>query len=192
MQGTPQTEAKRIAVIEGHPDPATGHFCHALSEAYIRGAHAAGHETRMIRIATMNFPFLRGRADQFAPPPQQIQEAQTVVAWADPLVMLYPIWNGGAPALLRGFLEQTFRPDFVFADAAKDKPLGFLSALVQKKRLKGKTGRIVATMQMPAFVYRWYFHPHTERNTLRLSGFSPVWESLIGTVQTALSSRSVT
>lgn len=155
----------------------------------MRGAHAAGHETKMITVATLNFPLLRGRDNQFAPPPQQIQEAQTVLAWADHLVMLYPIWNGGAPALLRGFLEQTFRPDFVFPDASKDKPLGFFSALVRKKRLKGKTARIVATMQMPAFVYRWYFHPHPERNTLRLSGVSPVWESLIGTVQTQAGAR---
>lgn len=170
-------------MIQGHPDPATSHFCHALSEAYIRGAQAAGHEARVISVARMDFPLLRGRDDQAAPPPEQIREAQTMIAWADHLVMLYPIWNGGAPALLRGFLEQTFRPDYVFPDAPKDKPLGFLSALVQKKPLKGKTGRIVATMQMPAFLYRWYFHPHPERNTLRLSGISPVWESLVGTVQ---------
>jgi putative NADPH-quinone reductase len=170
-------------VIQGHPDPASSHFCHALSEAYIRGAQAAGHETRVIPVARMDFPLLRGRDDQVGPAPEQIREAQTVIGWADHLVMLYPIWNGGAPALLRGFLEQTFRPGFVFPSAPKDKALGFFSALVQKKRLRGKTGRIVATMQMPAFLYRWYFHPHPERNTLRLSGISPVWESLIGIVQ---------
>jgi hypothetical protein len=37
-------------------------------------------------------------------------------------------------------------------------------------------------MQMPAFVYRWYFHPHSEKNTLRLSGIRSVRESLIGFV----------
>jgi len=37
-------------------------------------------------------------------------------------------------------------------------------------------------MQMPAFVYRWYFHPHLEKNTLRLSGVRSVRESLIGSV----------
>jgi hypothetical protein len=38
-------------------------------------------------------------------------------------------------------------------------------------------------MQMPAFVYRWYFHPHPEKNTLRLSGISPIRETLIGLVE---------
>jgi hypothetical protein len=38
-------------------------------------------------------------------------------------------------------------------------------------------------MQMPAFVYRWYFHPHPEKNTLRLAGVSPIRDSLIGLVE---------
>ena len=40
-------------------------------------------------------------------------------------------------------------------------------------------------MQMPAFVYRWYFHPHSEKNTLRSSGIRPVRETLIGLVETS-------
>jgi hypothetical protein len=38
-------------------------------------------------------------------------------------------------------------------------------------------------MQMPAFLYRWYFHPRPEKNTLRLSGISPIRETLIGQVE---------
>ena len=87
------------------------------------------------------------------------------------------------PALLKGFLEQTFRSTFIFPDAKPGERLGFSSYFSQRKALTGKSGRIVATMQMPAFVYRWYFHPHPERNTLKLSGISPVRETLIGLVE---------
>jgi hypothetical protein len=38
-------------------------------------------------------------------------------------------------------------------------------------------------MQMPAFVYRWYFRPHPEVNTLRVSGMGPITETLIGNVE---------
>jgi len=35
--------ARRVAIIQGHPDPAGGHFGHALADAYAEGALAAGH-----------------------------------------------------------------------------------------------------------------------------------------------------
>ena len=55
------------------------------------------------------------------------------------------------PALLRGFLEQTFRSTFIFPDAKPDERLGF-SSYSQRKALRGKSGCVVATMQMPG---RW-------------------------------------
>jgi hypothetical protein len=36
--------AKRIVIIRGHPDPGGNHFCHALAQAYVKGATEAGHE----------------------------------------------------------------------------------------------------------------------------------------------------
>lgn len=87
------------------------------------------------------------------------------------------------PALLKGFLEQTFRPSFVFPDEKPGEPLGFTSYFRLRKALHGKTARVIATMQMPAFVYRWYFHPHPEKNTLRLSGLSPIRKTLVELVE---------
>jgi putative NADPH-quinone reductase len=34
--------AKRIVIIQGHPDPAGGHLCHALADAYAAGARGQG------------------------------------------------------------------------------------------------------------------------------------------------------
>jgi putative NADPH-quinone reductase len=174
----------KISVIQGHPDSRGGHFCHALADAYARGAHEAGHTVRVVDVGTLEFPLLRSRQDlESGVTPESIQEAQSRIAWADHLVVIYPVWNGGLPALFKGFLEQTFRPAFMFPDARPDQPLGFVSALKQRTALHGKTARIVATMQMPAFVYRWYFHPHPEKNTLKLSGIKRIRETLIGLVE---------
>jgi putative NADPH-quinone reductase len=55
-----------------------------------------------------------------------------------------------------------------------------------KKLLKGKSARIVVTMGMPAFFYRWYFRAHSlkslERNILAFCGIAPIKTSLIGMV----------
>ena len=48
--------------------------------------------------------------------------------------------------------------------------------------------RVVVTVGMPAFVYRWYFRAHSlrslERNILRFVGIAPVRQTLIGSVET--------
>ena len=87
------------------------------------------------------------------------------------------------PALLKGFLEQVFRPRFAIA-----KPEG---GKTWKKLLKGKSARIVVTMGMPAFVYRWYFGAHSlkslERNILGFSGVGPIKASLFGLIEASSS-----
>ena len=41
----------RIAVIDGHPDPAPERLCHALADAYAEGAARGGHEVRRVAVA---------------------------------------------------------------------------------------------------------------------------------------------
>ena len=71
------------------------------------------------------------------------------MTWADHVVILYPLWLGSMPALLKALLEQVLRPGFAYSTLKLGKwPVKFLS---------GKTARIVITMGMPAPIYRWYF-----------------------------------
>jgi putative NADPH-quinone reductase len=172
--------AKRIAIIQGHPDPDGDHFCHALADAYAQGARAAGHEVRLIEVAKLDFPLLR-RKEEFdsGAPPEPIRLAQETIAWAEHLVIVYPLWLGTMPALLKGFLEQVFRPQFAFDVSGGGKPW--------HKRLSGKSARIVVTMGMPALAYRWYFGAHglknLKRSILGFAGIGPIRDSLIGMVE---------
>lgn len=173
--------ARRITIIQGHPDPAGGHLCHALAAAYASGAAAAGHEVRQIEIATLQVPLLRTKAEfETGTPPPDARAAQEAIEWAQHLVIVYPLWLGTMPALLKGFLEQTFRPGFAFATDAKGP---------WSKRLKGRSARIVVTMGMPALAYRWYFGAHglksLERSILGFCGIRPIRESLFGMVEAA-------
>jgi len=175
---------RRITIIQGHPDPKGGHYCHALAAAYEEGARAAGHEVHIIDVAAHVVPFVSCRGDletETAPP--VIFLAQRTMVDSDHILLIHPVWNGGAPARLRAFMESAFRPAFIFPDLKIGEHLGFSSAFTQRKALKGKTARVVATMQMPGFVYRWYFRPHQEASALRLGG-AAVRESLIGRVET--------
>lgn len=169
----------RIAIIDGHPDPAPGHYVHALADAYTEGAEAGGHEVRRIMVAELDFPLVRVPEKwEQEDPPADIAAAQDIVRWAEHLVFLYPLWHGGLPAFFKGFFEQLARPDF----ALRYREKGFPEPL-----LKGKSARVIVTMGMPAMLYRWYYRAHSlkslERNILGFSGISPVRHSIIGIVE---------
>ncbi|HEY0488233.1 MAG TPA: NAD(P)H-dependent oxidoreductase [Telluria sp.] len=169
--------AKRILLVQGHPDPARKHLCHALEDAYADAALIAGHEIRRARVAELDFPLLRTQDEwEHGKLPDTLQQAQDDIGWCEHLVLVFPLWLGDMPALLKGFLEQVARPGFAFHTAGKN-PL-------KEKALKGRSARIVVTMGMPALVYRWYFMAHSvkslERNILGFVGISPVRETLFG------------
>lgn len=172
--------AHRIVLIQGHPDPEDGHLCHALADAYAQGAQQAGHEVRHVRVAQLDFPLLRSQREwQLQPLPASLQQAQTDIGWAQHLVLVFPLWLGDMPALLKGFLEQVARPGFAFTGDGSN-PMG-------QRALGGRSARVVVTIGMPAPVYRWYFRAHSvkslERNILGFVGIAPVNETLIGTVE---------
>ncbi len=49
----------KILVLQGYPDPAGGHLCHALADSCAAGAAEGGHEVRRIEVARLDFPLLR-------------------------------------------------------------------------------------------------------------------------------------
>lgn len=179
MTGIPVVMAKRILIIDGHPDPNPGRLCHGLADAYASGAGDAGHEVRRLDLHALDFPLLRSVSDfERGKPPPGIDSAQEDLRWAEHIVIVYPLWLGTMPALLKGFLEQAIRPDFAFERSDARWP---------RKLLKGRTARVVVTMGMPVMVYRWFYLAHSlrnlERNILKFIGIAPVRETLFGGVQ---------
>jgi putative NADPH-quinone reductase len=170
----------KIAIIQGHPDASQRHYCHALADAYREGAIAAGHEIRAIDVTTLDFPLLRSRVawEKDSPAPA-IADAQATIAWAEHLVVIYPLWLGTMPALLKAFLEQVFRPGFAIGGAGEGKSWG--------RKLAGRSARIVVTMGMPGWLYRWYFGAHglksLEQGILAIVGIKPNRHTLIGMIE---------
>ena len=166
---------KRILLIQGHPDASETHLCHALASSYSEGAEEAGHTVRRVDVAQLDFPLLRSQKDfETGSVPASLKPVQDDILWAEHIVFFFPLWAGDMPALLKGFIEQIYRPAFTGASASH----------FAEKRLSGRSARVVVTMGMPALVYRWYFRAHSlkslERNILGMVGIAPVHETLIG------------
>ena len=173
--------AGRVVIIQGHPDPAGCHFCHALADAYAEGAAAAGHQVDRVEVARLDFPVLRTQTDfENGPLPDALAPARDAIIAAQHLVIVFPLWLGTMPALLKAFLEQLMRPGIAFHYRPSGTP---------EKLLGGRSARLVVTMGMPAIVYRWYFMAHglrgLERNILNFVGIKPVRKTLIGMMGSA-------
>jgi putative NADPH-quinone reductase len=168
---------KHILIIQGHPDRSRQHLCHALADAYADGARAAGHSVEIIEPARLDFPLLDDAAQwQDGTAPASLLPVQEAITRAGHIVLVYPLWLGDMPALLKGFLEQVLRPGF----AIRRNPANPLKAGL----LGGRSARVVVTMGMPSLVYRAFYRAHSlralRRNILHFVGIAPVSVSIVG------------
>lgn len=169
---------RKIALLYGHPDTDKNRLCCALSDAYQLSAGQAGHVVRRIDVADLVFPSIKNSADfEQRSAPADILSAQEIIKWADHLVLVFPLWVGSMPGLLKMFLEQVFRPGFA---------MDYSTGKFPGKLLTGKSARVIVTMGMPTLAYRLYYFSHgmrnLKRNMLNFCGISPVQFTLIGQV----------
>ena len=170
----------RIAIIVGHARRDT--YCEALAVAYRRGAETSGHAVDFFVLSKMTFdPILHDGFNSVQKLEPDLQAAQDAVGRADHLVLVFPLWMGTLPAILKGFLERILQPGFAMEPDARD--AGY------KPLLKGKSARVIITMATPAPVYRWWFGAHElkalKRNILGFVGIAPVRATLLGMVDIA-------
>lgn len=169
---------RNILIINGHPDPKSKGLCHAIADAYALGARGSGATVRRIDVAQLNFGLLHSQAEfEAGVPPSAIADVQRDILWSDHLVVIFPLWLGDMPAVLKAFFEQTLRPGFAFTNRSHGFPVTHLA---------GRSARIIVTMGMPAAIYRWFFLAHglknLERNILRFCGIRPVRSTILGSI----------
>lgn len=175
---------KRILIVLAHPQAKS--YCGALAQAYAEGAKAAGAELRQLNLAEISFnPVGSGSLDKPLELEPVLKQAQDDIRWAEHLVFVYPILWGTIPALLKGFIERVFAPGFA-VNWHKDSPLW-------DKLLKGKSARLIVTLNTPPLLYRLLFrragHITMKRSILQFCGISPVRISDIGPMRSATQAR---
>ena len=170
----------KITVLLGHPD--VDSYCGSLARAYSDAARSAGAEVREINLAELTFdPVLWHGYREIQQLEPDLLDAQDAIRWADVLVFAYPTWWGGAPALLKGFVDRVFLPGFAFKYRENSR---FWDRL-----LVGRSGRLLVTMDTPHWYYRLVVrqpgHQMMRRAILGFSGVKPVRTSVFGPVRTS-------
>lgn len=162
-----------IALVLGHPSPHS--FNAALADAYTDAARAAGATVDRIDLHALDFdPVLRAGYGGDQPLEPDLRAAQRTIERADHLVVLFPVWWGGMPALMKGFVDRVFLPGWAFRNNGGALP---------DKLLAGRSARLVATMDSPAWWYSTVQGRTVHRSAisvwLKYVGFSPVRQSMV-------------
>jgi NAD(P)H dehydrogenase (quinone) len=122
MRHLPVDSKIRHVVVLCHPDPDS--FNASIADAYCRAAQECGHDTVLRDLYALRFdPVLRRneRPGQrpFLPSPD-VEDELNLIESGDVLVLIYPIWFGTAPAMLKGYVDRVLGAG-VTARAVRDR-----------------------------------------------------------------------
>jgi NAD(P)H dehydrogenase (quinone) len=169
-----------ILVIKAHPREDS--YCHALADEYIRGAREAGNEVEIVWLGSLELePYLKEDQDERVALTEELKAVQKQISGARLLVFAYPTWWATPPALLKLFIEIILRPRFAYK---YHKRKGLL--VRWDKLLKGRSARLIATMDGPPVYYRCYLRDPGYKMmnaNLRFCGVKPVRRSYFGSVR---------
>lgn len=171
---------KKVLIINGHPDKNS--LCYELAESYKRGVESKSGNCTLVNLIDLKFdPILHFGYRQRTVLEPDLLNIQNEILAADHLVFVYPTWWGTYPALLKGFIDRVFLPKFAFKYRE--------NSLLWDKLLKGKTARLIVTMDTP----KWYFslmfkspgHNSMKKGILEFCGVKPVKITAFGPVKTS-------
>jgi putative NADPH-quinone reductase len=157
-------------------------YSEALGKAYQRGAESGGHQARLFVLGKMNFDAIlrEGYRREQALEPDLVAAREAFIA-CDHVVFIFPLWCGDMPAILKGFIERILQPDLLVMQKSGGK--------ASWKVFTGKSARVIMTMGMPGWFYRWYYGAHAlkllRRNILHFVGIKPVRATIYGMIEAA-------
>ncbi len=135
----------KILIINGHPNPDS--FNNALTENYAKGAVASGNSVEVLHLAELVFnPNLQFGYQKRTELEPDLLKAQELLTWCEHLVIIHPVWWGGLPALLKGFIDRVFLPKFAFKYRE--------NSVWWDRLLAGRTAEILYTIDQPIWYYK--------------------------------------
>lgn len=158
-------------------------FCFALANAYQSGAIEGGHQVKTLNVRDMQLEvyLLYGHEQRYVPE-GDILEAQELITWSEHLVLVYPTWWAGPPALMRLFFEMVFSPGFAFSYTNASTVI-----VTHDMLLKDKTARLISTMDAPPWYYKWIMGDPGGKimrtGTLKFCGIKPIKTNYFGSVK---------
>jgi NAD(P)H dehydrogenase (quinone) len=106
----------RTLVVHCHPDPES--FTAAVRDRAIEALRERGDEVRLTDLYAMRFdPVLskREQARHLEPGPDpSVADHAADLQWCQQLVLIYPTWWSGQPAMLKGWFDRVLVKDVAF------------------------------------------------------------------------------
>ena len=107
----------RILLVYAHPVAES--FTAAVRDAAMAGLSQGGHEVRVIDLYAENFDPRLSREDRLNyhnPAVNTLPVARHVenIQWAEGLICVFPTWNNGLPAMLKGWFDRVWLPEISF------------------------------------------------------------------------------
>ena len=108
----------RVLVLFAHPVPTS--FCAAAHREVVAALTAAGHEVDDCDLNAEGFDPVMSRRDREEYHDTKVNRTRVAghverLLKAEALVMVYPVWNMGFPAILKGYVDKVFLPGVSFA-----------------------------------------------------------------------------
>jgi NAD(P)H dehydrogenase (quinone) len=165
MFGFGNPQKKKIFILLGQEDKET--FGNTLADAYEHGARQYGHEIRRANLGELKFdPLLHKGYKVIQELEPDLKKVQEDIRWAEHIVIFYPTWWSAMPAILKGFFDRVWLPGFAYH---------FHPHLGWDKLLKGRTGRVVITMDSWPMVSRMMFGDSTNEIAQAILGFAGIY-----------------
>lgn len=127
----------RVFIVHAHPEPSS--FNAAMKDLAVETLSECGHEVRVSDLYAMGFNPVAGRHDfrECADPivfhyqreqrhavstggfADDVSAEQEKLAWCDLLIMQFPIWWFGLPAILKGWVDRVVAVGFAYDDGKR-------------------------------------------------------------------------
>ncbi len=100
------TRTYKHAVIACHPDEHS--FTLAVAQRYADAVKAHGHEVVLRDLYRMKFNPVLGSSERKGRPASDVEKEWAALGKVDVFVLVYPIWFGTPPAMLKGYVDRVF------------------------------------------------------------------------------------
>lgn len=94
------------AIIACHPEEES--FTLSMARRYAEVVEARGHEVVLRDLYRMKFDPVLGADERRGIPAADVEKEWGVLGKADVYVLVYPIWFGTPPAMLKGYIDRVF------------------------------------------------------------------------------------
>lgn len=100
------SETLKHAIIVCHP--AEQSFTMSVAERYAETVRAAGHQVVMRDLYRLGFDPVLQEEERHGKPRADVEAEWAALGKVDVFVLVYPIWFGAPPAMLKGYIDRVF------------------------------------------------------------------------------------